>query len=250
MAPPAEKKKASATGTKAAASAGKKENKPPAAASATKAKPASDASKAKTAPKAAAAPAKKPETKKPAPAPAAQPKAEKKPAPEAPKAAAVAAAPAEAKKPKTDAKKEKKPAKKAVAKKPATSKQVLRGKNVTTKKKKVASRFIIDCTLPAEDQLFNCSDFERFLRERIKINGKTSNFGNALSIEKGDKNSKIIVNATCPFSKRYLKYLTKKYLKKNLLRDTLRVISTSRDGYELRYFQIGNEADDDEEDNE
>ena len=28
------------------------------------------------------------------------------------------------------------------------------------------------------------------------------------------------------------------------------MISTSRDGYELRYFQIGNEADDDEEDNE
>lgn len=49
---------------------------------------------------------------------------------------------------------------------------------------------------------------------------------------------------------RYLKYLTKKYLKKNLLRDTLRVISTSREGYELRYFQIGNEADEDEEDNE
>jgi large subunit ribosomal protein L22e len=49
---------------------------------------------------------------------------------------------------------------------------------------------------------------------------------------------------------RYLKYLTKKYLKKNLLRDTLRVISTGKDVYELRYFQIGNDADDDEDDNE
>jgi large subunit ribosomal protein L22e len=49
---------------------------------------------------------------------------------------------------------------------------------------------------------------------------------------------------------RYLKYLTKKYLKKNLLRDTLRVISTTRDTYELRYFQIGGEADEEEEANE
>jgi large subunit ribosomal protein L22e len=88
------------------------------------------------------------------------------------------------------------------------------------------------------------------LKERIKIQGKTGNLGNAVTLERGDKPSKIVVNANVAFSKRYLKYLTKKYLKKNLLRDTLRVISTSRDGYELRYFQIGNEADDDEEDNE
>jgi large subunit ribosomal protein L22e len=47
---------------------------------------------------------------------------------------------------------------------------------------------------------------------------------------------------------RYLKYLTKKYLKKNLLRDTLRVIATGRDVYELRYFQIGNDADEEDED--
>jgi len=113
----------------------------------------------------------------------------------------------------------------------------------------VATKFVVDCTLPAEDSLFNCADFEKFLRERIKINGKTSNFGNALSIERGDKN-KIVVNASCPFSKRYLKYLTKKYLKKNLLRDTLRVIATNRDSYELRYFQIGSEADEEEETNE
>jgi len=103
--------------------------------------------------------------------------------------------------------------------------------------------------MPAEDSLFNCGDFEKFLRERIKINGKTSNFGGALSIERGEKN-KVIVNASCPFSKRYLKYLTKKYLKKNLLRDTLRVIATNRDSYELRYFQIGSEADEEEETNE
>ena len=47
---------------------------------------------------------------------------------------------------------------------------------------------------------------------------------------------------------RYLKYLTKKYLKKNNLRDWLRVVASTKDTYELRYFQINNEEDDDEAD--
>lgn len=37
---------------------------------------------------------------------------------------------------------------------------------------------------------------------------------------------------------RYLKYLTKKYLKKNNLRDWLRVVASGKDTYELRYFQV------------
>merc|ERR1719323_2801208 len=55
----------------------------------------------------------------------------------------------------------------------------------------------------------NCADFEKYLQERIKIGGKTSNFGKEFTSD-------------IPFSKRYLKYLTKKYLKKNNLRDWLR----------------------------
>lgn len=51
---------------------------------------------------------------------------------------------------------------------------------------------------------------------------------------------------------RYLKYLTKKYLKKNNLRDWLRVVAppTAKDMYELRYFQINNEEDDDDDGDE
>lgn len=49
---------------------------------------------------------------------------------------------------------------------------------------------------------------------------------------------------------RYLKYLTKKYLKKNKLRDWLRVVSKDKETYELRYFQINSQEDEDEEDAE
>jgi large subunit ribosomal protein L22e len=44
--------------------------------------------------------------------------------------------------------------------------------------------------------------------------------------------------------------LTKKYLKKNNLRDWLRVVASAKDSYELRYFQINNDEEEEEEDNE
>ena len=50
------------------------------------------------------------------------------------------------------------------------------------------------------------------------------------------------------FDCRYLKYLTKKYLKKNNLRDWLRVVASQKDSYELRYFQINNEEEEEDAD--
>uniref|UniRef100_A0AAV2M714 Large ribosomal subunit protein eL22 n=1 Tax=Knipowitschia caucasica TaxID=637954 RepID=A0AAV2M714_KNICA len=46
----------------------------------------------------------------------------------------------------------------------------------------------------------------------------------------------------------YLKYLTKKYLKKNNLRDWLRVVANTKESYELRYFQINQDEEEEEED--
>lgn len=48
---------------------------------------------------------------------------------------------------------------------------------------------------------------------------------------------------------RYLKYLTKKYLKKHNVRDWLRVIASNKDKnvYELRYFNIAENAEEEED---
>ena len=45
------------------------------------------------------------------------------------------------------------------------------------------------------------------------------------------------IAAEMPFSKRYLKYLTKKYLKKEQLRDFLRVVANGKAGYTMKYFK-------------
>ena len=88
---------------------------------------------------------------------------------------------------------------------------------------------------------------EKFLHDRIKVEGRTNNLGESVTISRSADN-KIVVVANIAFSKRYLKYLTKKFLKKNQIRDWLRVIATDKQTFELRYFNIANdEADEDEE---
>ncbi|KAG6434285.1 hypothetical protein SASPL_105909 [Salvia splendens] len=63
--------------------------------------------------------------------------------------------------------------------------------------KKKTATFVIDCGKPVEDKIMEIASLEKFLQERIKI--------------------------------QYLKYLTKKYLKKNNVRDWLRVIASDKD---------------------
>ncbi|PNF39576.1 60S ribosomal protein L22 [Cryptotermes secundus] len=132
-----------------------------------------------------------------------------------------------------------------VAKKPKKQ-QHIRAKG--QKKKKISLKFTVDCTHPVEDNIMDVASFEKYLQERIKVNGKTNNFGNVVSLERNKM--KLSVNSDIPFSKRYLKYLTKKYLKKNNLRDWLRVVASGKDTYELRYFQINSQEDEEEEDND
>merc|ERR1712118_314908 len=100
--------------------------------------------------------------------------------------------------------------------------------------KKQLLKFTVDCQQPADDTILTVSDLEKFFKDRIKVNGKTGNLGEAVTVSR--EKSKILVSAEAPFSKRHLKYLTKKYLKKQQLRDFLHVIAPNKTSYELRYF--------------
>jgi large subunit ribosomal protein L22e len=55
--------------------------------------------------------------------------------------------------------------------------------------------------------------------------------------------SKIRVTAESACSKRCLKYLAKKYLKKQQLRDFLRVVAPNKTSHELHYFSINEDND-------
>ena len=113
------------------------------------------------------------------------------------------------------------------------------------KGKKVQSKFTINCSMPIEDNVIVLGDFTDFLTQKIKVDGKLGNLANAVTVSK-DKNN-VVVESKIDFSKRYLKYLTKKYLKKQQMREYLRVVATNKTTYELRYLQVDNEAGEDAE---
>ena len=122
------------------------------------------------------------------------------------------------------------------------SKGVVKGKKTARK----TLKFVIDCSKPVADGIIDTAAFEKFLKDRIKVNGKTGVLGDSVSVSR--EKDKILIAAHIAFSKRYLKYLTKKFLKKDDLRDWLHVVASSKNTYDIRYFNIhDSEESDDEE---
>ena len=102
------------------------------------------------------------------------------------------------------------------------------------KPEKSAWRFNLDQAHPIEDGFLILEILNIFLLEKVKVNGKARNFGNVVHIE-CFKNKMIFPEKQ--FSKSYLKYLTKKYLK-NSLHGWLYVVVSDNETYELYYFKI------------
>ena len=110
--------------------------------------------------------------------------------------------------------------------------------------KKSTVKFTVDCQQPADDNIIEPKDFEKFLTSKIKVDGKAGNLGDKVTVSR--EKSKVHVTAEAPFSKRYLKYLGKKYLKAQQLRDFLRIVAPSKTSYEMRYFNINDDKDEEE----
>merc|ERR1712010_448037 len=96
-------------------------------------------------------------------------------------------------------------------------------------------KFTIDCTAPVDDGIMEIASFNQYLKEHIKVEGK---IGNMDKVAVDNSAKKLTVTSDVPFSKRYLKYLTKRYLKKNNLREWLRVVAEDKPSYTLKYFNI------------
>merc|ERR1712088_1231992 len=104
--------------------------------------------------------------------------------------------------------------------------------NKSKKSKKSELKFTIDCTQPVDDSILDIANFNAYLKEKIKVNGKLDNLEN-ITIENTPK--QLIVTAKCDFSKRYLK--------KNSLREWLRVVADDKSSYTLKYFNINNDEE-------
>merc|ERR1712195_378455 len=97
-------------------------------------------------------------------------------------------------------------------------------------KKIKTQKFLINCKLPIEDNVIVLKDFVDYLTQRIKVENKTGNLGSNVTV--GAEKDSIVVESKVPFSK--------KYLKKQDLKEFLRVLASGKNTYELRYFKIEN----------
>ena len=122
--------------------------------------------------------------------------------------------------------------------------QIRKMENGHGKGKKAAFKINIDCSHPVESGIMNCGDFETYINEWIRTNGKARKFDTNVTV--GHDKNKIILTSAVPFGKYflYLSMLTKKYLKKNNLIDSWRIHRTGSKSYELRYFPVNNNDDD------
>ena len=50
--------------------------------------------------------------------------------------------------------------------------------------KKINLKYTINCKLPIEDNVIVLNDFENFLKQRIKVDGKAGNLGSAVTVSK------------------------------------------------------------------
>ena len=76
---------------------------------------------------------------------------------------------------------------------------------------------------------------------KIKVEGKVNNMGSAVTMTKDTYT--LVITANIAFSKRYLKYLTKQYLKKQELREYLRIVASNKNTYQLRYLNVLNDEE-------
>eukprot|EP00287_Rhodomonas_sp_CCMP768_P010248 CAMPEP_0196744284 /NCGR_PEP_ID=MMETSP1091-20130531/56741_1 /TAXON_ID=302021 /ORGANISM="Rhodomonas sp., Strain CCMP768" /LENGTH=242 /DNA_ID=CAMNT_0042090793 /DNA_START=99 /DNA_END=824 /DNA_ORIENTATION=+ len=110
--------------------------------------------------------------------------------------------------------------------------------------KKVVCRWVIDCSQPVADRTLDASDLQTFLSQKIKVQAKTNNLGPTRSSQNprvllySEPNHRIIVQAYVPVSKRYIKFLIKKYLEARGVRDFIWCVAKGKCTYQLRYYNF------------
>lgn len=69
--------------------------------------------------------------------------------------------------------------------------------------KKQVVKFTINCSEPVSDNVLDVASFEKFLHDRIKVNGKAGlSEGDSVSVSRDANRDCVFVTAELPFSKR------------------------------------------------
>ena len=96
--------------------------------------------------------------------------------------------------------------------------------------------------------MLDVAHFEKYLHDRIKVGGKTGQLASNNVVITRDRTKLTVASPQdLKFSKRQLKYLSKRYLKKQQLKEYMRVVAASKNSYELKYYEVSGGDGDEEE---
>jgi large subunit ribosomal protein L22e len=115
------------------------------------------------------------------------------------------------------------------------------------KKEKSYKKYTVDFNAAVAGNLVSLEAAIKYLTQNIKVNGLKDKLGESVKVSSTDKKDKqkntILVQADTKikFSKRYIKYLVKKFLKRENIALYLRVIAQGPSNYVVKLFNRNSE---------
>ena len=103
-------------------------------------------------------------------------------------------------------------------------------------------KYTVDFSSPLENKLLTLESVLHYLQTNMKLNGLKGKLGKSIIINlddlKKNKNAIVIsVDSSLKFSKRYIRYLVKKYLKKEGIAKYLTLSATSPGAYAVKVIK-------------
>ncbi len=104
-------------------------------------------------------------------------------------------------------------------------------------------KFTVDFSSPLENKLLTLESVLKYLQANTKLNGLKGKLGKTILInmdERREKNKNSIaisVDSSIKFSKRYIRYLVKKFLKKEGIAKYLTLSATSPNAYAVKVIK-------------
>ena len=104
-------------------------------------------------------------------------------------------------------------------------------------------KYSVDFSNPLENKLLTLESVLKFLQNNMKLNGLKGKLGKTILINTDEKREKsktsivISVDSSIKFSKRYIRYLVKKFLKKEGVAKYLTLTATSPSAYIVKVIK-------------
>ena len=123
----------------------------------------------------------------------------------------------------------------------SSSEQPKKEEKKVEKKEKSYKKYTVDFSSPVDNKLLSLEAASKYLNSNIKVNGLKGKLGESIKISTTDSKSKntlvIQVDSQMKFSKRYIRYLVKKFLKREGIVKYLTVASSAPNAYAVKVLR-------------